>query len=342
MNIQSNNIDELLKISYRKIIKDGINIISTKGGSRELIGSTLRLTNPLSRISTTEDRGKIFSALGELLWYVSGNDNIEFIEYYIRKYNDFLDEGSRKLNGAYGKRIFRKDETGLSLFEHSYKKILEKNDSRQIVIPVYIKKDLINKSKDIPCTTTLQFLKRENKLNLIVSMRSNDAYIGLPHDIFCFTMIQEIMARLIGCELGEYIHFAGSLHIYEENIDQVKKYLETDTSEIHEMPRMPDIDILNSDLKRIIRIEKEIRTKEEISLLDLSKIKKFKELNWYWQDICKIFLFFKKTKDKNKFDERELYLIKRSMKSEKYHIFMERLIQKKIKQQIQLSLFTEK
>jgi thymidylate synthase len=338
MNIQSNNIDELLKILYKKIIKDGKNIVSTKGGSKEIIGLTIRLTNPLSRISTTEDRGKIFSAIGELLWYVSGNDNIEFIEYYIKKYNEFLDPGSTKLNGAYGKRIFKKDDSGSSLFEHAHKKIIEKNDSRQIVIPVYNKKDLIASSKDIPCTTTLQFLKRENKLNLIVNMRSNDAYIGLPHDIFCFTMIQEIMARTIGCELGEYIHFAGSMHIYENNIDQVYAYLNTDTSEIHEMPRMPDIDISNSDLKKIIRIEKTIRTSKYISLLELSQMKKFKELNWYWQDICRVFLFFKRTKDVINIDENELYKIKRSMKSEKYHIFMERLIKKKIKQQVQLTL----
>jgi len=42
----------------------------------------------------------------------------------------------------------------------------------------------------------MQFMVRRRRLHLLTNMRSNDAFIGLPHDIFAFTMLQEIMAGL--------------------------------------------------------------------------------------------------------------------------------------------------
>ena len=66
----------------------------------------------------------------------------------------------------------------------------------KIPLQIFDAKDLLNfQHKDIPCTVSLQFLIRENKLHLFVNMRSNDVFLGLPHDIFCFTMIQEIIAN---------------------------------------------------------------------------------------------------------------------------------------------------
>ena len=49
-------------------------------------------------------------------------------------------------------------------------------------------------------------------------MRSNDAFLGLPHDVFCFTMLQEIVARTLSIEVGNYKHVVGSLHLYEQRM----------------------------------------------------------------------------------------------------------------------------
>jgi thymidylate synthase len=49
-------------------------------------------------------------------------------------------------------------------------------------------------------------------------MRSNDVFLGLPYDVFNFTMLQELMAVELGIELGSYIHFAASLHLYETDV----------------------------------------------------------------------------------------------------------------------------
>src|SRR4029453_8927030 len=89
------------------------------------------------------------------------------------------------------------------------------------------------------CTSTLQFVIRDHRLNLMTTMRSNDAYFGLPHDIFCFTMLQDLIARSLDIELGTYVHSVGSLHVYEEKIDFVSRYLDEGWQQSMEMPPMP-------------------------------------------------------------------------------------------------------
>src|SRR4051812_41418328 len=101
-------------------------------------------------------------------------------------------------------------------FENVVALLRRKENSRQAVIQLFDGSDLAAAYKDIPCTCTLQFMIRDKRLNLTASMRSNDAFKGLPHDVFSFTMIQEIMTRTLGVELGDYTHFASSLHVYDE------------------------------------------------------------------------------------------------------------------------------
>src|ERR1043165_8344585 len=91
----------------------------------------------------------------------------------------------------------------------------ERSPSRKAVIQLFNAEDISEDHEDVPCTCTLQFLLRKAGLDLFVSMRSNDAYRGLPHDVFAFTMLQEILARDLGKPVGRYKHAAGSLHLYE-------------------------------------------------------------------------------------------------------------------------------
>ena len=56
---------------------------------------------------------------------------------------------------------------------------------------------------------------------------------------FCFTMIQEMMARRLGAEPGEYLHYAGSMHIYEPDLEQVREYVAEGHQKMVEMSPMP-------------------------------------------------------------------------------------------------------
>ena len=66
----------------------------------------------------------------------------------------------------------------------------------------------------------MQFILRNGKLDLIVTMRSNDIWLGLPYDLFNFTCMQIQMAMELGVEVGVYYHNAGSLHMYKRDVEK--------------------------------------------------------------------------------------------------------------------------
>ena len=105
------------------------------------------------------------------------------------------------------------------------KQLLKNNpNSRQAVIHIKEPRDLVNRpSKDVNCTIAMQFLLRDNKLDLIVTMRSNDIWLGLPYDVFNFTCMQIQMAMELGVNIGVYYHNAGSLHMYIKDKEKLKE-----------------------------------------------------------------------------------------------------------------------
>ncbi|MGH9906149.1 MAG: thymidylate synthase [Pyrinomonadaceae bacterium] len=151
----------------------------SQGPCKELRGVLLELTNPRSRISRTETRGKPFSCLGELCWYLAQCNELEFIRYYIRQYEESADGGF--VIGGYGPRLF--DWKEMNQFQNVTETLRTKRDSRQAVVQLFDSTDLAKNHKSIPCTCTLQFMLRDDRLHLVANMRSNDAYIGLPRHL---------------------------------------------------------------------------------------------------------------------------------------------------------------
>lgn len=157
-------------------------------------------------------------AVGELAWYLSGSNRVQDISRFAKKWVDISDDGETN-NSAYGWRIF--DKFGFNQWE--YVKELLRNDpsSRQAVIHI---KDASNKpTKDVPCTVYLQFFIRDGKLNMSTHMRSNDIWMGVPYDMFSFCFLQMLLAMELGVEVGQYTHYAGSLHIYSRDYEAAKK-----------------------------------------------------------------------------------------------------------------------
>jgi thymidylate synthase len=107
MYIEGETLDDLLRASLYAVMARGHRIAPTKGNARELIGVTLRLANPLARFSRNESRGVLFSALGETLWYLSGSDDFDVIEYYIPRYRERCETPSEvsRSEAAYGPRL---------------------------------------------------------------------------------------------------------------------------------------------------------------------------------------------------------------------------------------------
>lgn len=313
MHIKAKTIDDLLRKAYEKVLKKGKPVQGNKkGDNKELIGVLLELENPLSRISRSEKKGTIFSCLGEFIWYLSGSNKIDFIEHYIPGYSDFSDDGVTA-QGAYGPRIFADLENHTSQLGKIITQLSESKVTRKAVVQIFDRKDTAKSSKDVPCTTTLQFFIRNNKLDLIVTMRSNDVYRGLPHDLFSFTMIQELVARELNVELGRYKHLANSLHLYLCDEESIKDYL---SEGLHRsdaiMPRMPSID-LHKNLSLLREYESGIRNG---SITDIGD--RF-ESTPYWRDIVLLLLIYK-----YKNDQKKISKLKGEFTTRDYHLYAEK------------------
>lgn len=179
----------------------------------EIINAITIITDPTKNILKSNIRNMPMRyAVGELLWYLSGNNKLDAIKRYSKAWESLSDDGET-INSAYGYRIF--EQFGFDQWEY-VKDLLKKDpNTRQAVIHI---KDASNKpTKDTPCTVSLQFLLRNGQLNLTTYMRSNDIWLGFPYDVFSFTCMQIIMAFELGVEIGEYTHIAGSLHLYTRN-----------------------------------------------------------------------------------------------------------------------------
>lgn len=80
---EAETLDDLLGEVFAHLLNDQQTITASQGDFTEIFGAMLVLQNPRARLSRTESKGKIFSALGELFWYLSKTNSHEFIEYYI-------------------------------------------------------------------------------------------------------------------------------------------------------------------------------------------------------------------------------------------------------------------
>ncbi|QOG03480.1 thymidylate synthase [Flavobacterium sp. MDT1-60] len=276
MFIEENTLDDLMHKVLGALINIPVNNKATKGRNSEIFGALLKLNNPLARLSRSETKGKSFSPLGELLWYLSGSNSLEFIQFYLGDYSQYSDD-DLTIHGGYGPRIFNMHGE-FNQFQKIIDLLKNKPSTRRAVIQLFDASDLKISYNDIPCTCFLQFAIRDEKLNLFVSMRSNDAFKGLPHDIFCFTMIQEIVARSLDFEIGEYYHSVSSLHLYEDDIEKAKKYInEGLQSSKFQMPPMPKENVFEK-IEIIKEYENKIRNEVDFNIDNI-------EIDPYWYDL---------------------------------------------------------
>lgn len=229
---------------------------------RESLAAQLVIEDPRARLLVSPARKANYGfAVGELFWYLRGDDALEPMLYYNKRMGNFSDDGVT-LNSAYGMRMFNGSP---SQWDVAIDTLLADNDSRRAIVHINERDDqrraIQHASKDVPCTLSFQFFVRDGKLDMVTSMRSNDVVWGLTSDVFSFTVFQELMAlelteRGLPVTLGKYHHFDGSLHLYQQHYEMARAIcLETHDP----LPSMEPIHSLES-MERLARDEALLRT----------------------------------------------------------------------------------
>jgi len=301
--------DDLLQAATSGLVASQDRFSASRGHGCEILGVSFRLTDPRARLSRSEIRGKVYSALGEFFWCLAGSDELRFIGHYLKEYYKNSDD-DKTIYGAYGPRLF--GEGDQDQVRSVTELLRRKPGSRRAVIQLLSSRDVIRDGKDIPCTCTLQFVRRGNHVNLITHMRSNDVYLGLPHDIFVFTMLQEMIARSLGLEVGFYQHMVGHLHLYDCDRDNATAYLSEDFQSIEPMPPMPEEDP--------IPLLPKLRAAEEAIRMDPTSLPTV-HFTPYWDDILRLLRIYSENHHKMAGYRERVTEIKSRMNSSVYNVY---------------------
>lgn len=193
---------------------------------KETLGCDIYILNPMNNLVYNSHRlASPYYLAQEYYWYMSGDRSVESISKYAGFWSRISnDDGT--VNSNYGAYIFKPIEkyfnSNTTQWDHVLKLLRDDPYTRQafIQIPVSIFRD----TKDVCCTSSLQFFIRSGKLMMITHMRSNDIVKGFCNDVTFFCTLQIMLAAELGLPCGWYRHVVGSMHVYEpdflENIDR--------------------------------------------------------------------------------------------------------------------------
>ncbi|MEN8635307.1 thymidylate synthase [Pseudoalteromonas distincta] len=223
---------------YIKILENMHEFISTEETTHSRVGDVYDLGPcsyefeakdvPYCNLSNRELNP--FFALVECAWVLAGSNKLAPLKEFISHYHNYSDDNNT-LYGAYGYRIFKKDNTD----QVAQLVNILKNDpeSRRAVLSIYSPEDLYNmNSKDIPCNTSIYFKIRNKKLDMTVLNRSNDLFLGVPYNVLVFNSILKFIASQLNIEVGKQLHFSDSLHLYKSNLNDFNKIIQSQFEKI--------------------------------------------------------------------------------------------------------------
>lgn len=217
MNFET--FDELFCCLLEDLYTNGSDVY----GTRELTNIQFTLTNPHECVLNNNLRSaSIKYLLAENLWYASGHNEVDFIGKYASLWNNITDDGITN-NSAYG--YIMKTKHGFNQIEKVIEMLSKNPENRRAVININDANENVIETKDEQCTMFIQFLVRNNKLNMTVCMRSNDLIYGLINDIPAFSGLLIYVASRLNLEVGEYTHFDTSLHYYHNKDKIVDKMM---------------------------------------------------------------------------------------------------------------------
>ena len=213
-----NNADSAFDYYKSQILNKGVDFDDTKA----LFNVGFTIENPMdNHISCKQRNWKQDYAEAEWQWYLTGDPHVQRLgkiygkipEIWKRMANEW---GS--VNSNYGWQWERNGQLDKVI------KLLNDNPkTRQAAISIYDAKEKKSYKYDTPCTYAVQFTILDNKLNMCVTMRSNDLWYGFCNDQYCFSKLQKLVADEVGWPVGTYFHFAHNLHLYNNIIEKINE-----------------------------------------------------------------------------------------------------------------------
>jgi|TARA_Y100000052_G_C2945455_1_gene83506 thymidylate synthase len=205
--------NEAYEYLHDAIIQHGVEFSNTKA----LFNVGFYITNPLANKITNKERNwKLDYAEAEWQWYLSGNRNISELGELYGKIPEIwkrMADSEGDVNSNYGWQWNRNGQ-----IDWVVNLLKTQPNTRQAAISIYDCKEHDKYYNDTPCTYAVQFTILHGKLDMCVTMRSNDLWYGFCNDQYCFSKLQALVAFKLDIEPGVYYHFAHNMHLYNDKI----------------------------------------------------------------------------------------------------------------------------
>ena len=217
INTVNNKKFETANIAYECIHDDILRYGTEFGDTKALFNVGFYILNPTDNVITNRERKwNLEYARAEWQWYISGDRNITKLGKIYGKIPPIwikMADDDGNVNSNYGYQWQRKRQLNQMILKLKLDK-----DTRQACISIYDGKEHHKYGNDTPCTYAVQFTIVNDKLDMCVTMRSNDLWYGFCNDQYQFSMLQQLVASRLDIPVGVYYHFAHNMHLYNNKI----------------------------------------------------------------------------------------------------------------------------
>jgi thymidylate synthase len=183
------------------------------------------------------------SIIHELLWFLSGDTNINYLqEHNVRIWNEWADENG-DLGPVYGhqwRSWTTSDGTTIDQISNLIRQIKENPDSRRLMVNAWNVGD-VEKMALPPCHCLFQFYVADGKLSCQLYQRSADYFLGIPFNIASYALLTMMVAQVCDLEVGDFVHTFGDVHIYSNHLEQVGLQLSREPKPLPTMKMNPDV-----------------------------------------------------------------------------------------------------
>ena len=192
------------------------------------------------------------SVIHELLWFLTGNTNIQYLkDNGVSIWDEWADENG-DLGPVYGSQWRSwSSSNGQSIdqIKNLIDGIKHNPDSRRLIVSAWNVAEIDN-MKLPPCHAFFQFYIADNKLSCQLYQRSADIFLGVPFNIASYALLTRMVAQVCELECGDFVHTLGDAHIYLNHIEQVNQQLSR-------TPKSLPVMNINSAIKDIFKFKYE-------------------------------------------------------------------------------------
>ena len=188
----------------------------------------------------------LHSIIHELLWFLQGDTNIEYLRRNkVRIWDEWADDNG-DLGPVYGAqwRSWRSADGGtVDQISRLLEQIRDNPDSRRLIVSAWNVGELDNMALP-PCHAFFQFYVADGRLSCQLYQRSADVFLGVPFNIASYALLLMMVAQVSGLEAGEFVHTLGDAHLYRNHLQQARTQLERDPFPLPTMRLNPEVDDL--------------------------------------------------------------------------------------------------